>query len=45
MSWSIGFDNDWDRDIGYGVPCEEEFITILTICAIIIVLGILRSLA
>lgn len=19
MGWSIGFDNDWDRDIGYGV--------------------------
>lgn len=22
MSWSIGFDNNWNRDIGYGVPCE-----------------------
>lgn len=21
MSWSIGYDSDWDRDIGYGVPC------------------------
>lgn len=20
MSWSIGFDRHWDRDIGYGVP-------------------------
>lgn len=20
MGWSIGFDEDWDRDIGYGVP-------------------------
>lgn len=20
MSWSIGFDNNWGRDIGYGVP-------------------------
>ena len=20
MSWSIGFDSNWDRDIGYGVP-------------------------
>lgn len=20
MSWSIGFDTKWDRDIGYGVP-------------------------
>lgn len=20
MSWSIGFDNRWNRDIGYGVP-------------------------
>ena len=31
MSWSIGFDNHWNRDVGYGVPaicdapnCEEE---------------------
>jgi hypothetical protein len=31
MSWSIGFDSNWDRDIGYGVPahcdhpdCNEE---------------------
>lgn len=21
MGWSIGFDSDWQRDIGYGVPC------------------------
>jgi len=21
MSWSIGFDEHWKRDIGYGVPC------------------------
>ena len=20
MSWSIGFDSNWNRDIGYGVP-------------------------
>ena len=31
MGWSIGYDSDWDRDIGYGVPaycdhpdCNEE---------------------
>lgn len=31
MSWSIGFDDRWNRDIGYGVPstcdhpeCSEE---------------------
>ena len=22
MSWSIGFDANWQRDIGYGVPAE-----------------------
>ena len=22
MSWSIGFDSHWQRDIGYGVPAE-----------------------
>lgn len=22
MSWSIGFDTRWQRDIGYGVPAE-----------------------
>lgn len=21
MGWSIGFDGNWNRDIGYGVPC------------------------
>lgn len=21
MGWSIGYDENWDRDIGYGVPC------------------------
>jgi hypothetical protein len=21
MSWAIGFDERWQRDIGYGVPC------------------------
>lgn len=21
MGWSIGFDANWQRDIGYGVPC------------------------
>ena len=21
MSWSIGYDKKWQRDIGYGVPC------------------------
>lgn len=20
MGWSLGYDNNWDRDIGYGVP-------------------------
>lgn len=31
MSWSIGFDSNWERDIGYGVPatcdhpdCDKE---------------------
>lgn len=31
MGWSIGYDNNWERDIGYGVPafcdspkCNEE---------------------
>lgn len=25
MGWQIGFDNHWDRDIGYGVPaiCDQ----------------------
>lgn len=22
MGWEIGFDRNWDRDIGYGVPAE-----------------------
>lgn len=22
MSWSIGYDSNWDRDIGYGVPAQ-----------------------
>lgn len=22
MSWSIGYDEKWQRDIGYGVPAE-----------------------
>ena len=22
MSWAIGFDSEWNRDIGYGVPAE-----------------------
>jgi len=22
MGWSIGYDNHWMRDIGYGVPCK-----------------------
>ena len=22
MSWSIGYDEKWKRDIGYGVPCK-----------------------
>lgn len=21
MSWSVGYDNNWKRDVGYGVPC------------------------
>lgn len=25
MSWSVGFDSDWDRDIGYGVPAYCDF--------------------
>jgi hypothetical protein len=31
MSWAVGYDNNWQRDIGYGVPsicdhpdCSEE---------------------
>lgn len=22
MGWAIGYDHNWQRDIGYGVPCE-----------------------
>ncbi len=22
MGWSIGYDYNWKRDIGYSVPCE-----------------------
>lgn len=22
MSWSVGYDERWKRDIGYGVPCK-----------------------
>lgn len=22
MGWEVGFDDHWQRDIGYGVPCE-----------------------
>ncbi len=25
MGWSIGFDSNWNRDIGYGVPCLCDF--------------------
>lgn len=25
MSWAIGYDSNWDRDIGYGVPCYCDF--------------------
>ena len=25
MGWSIGFDDNWQRDIGYGVPAECDF--------------------
>lgn len=21
MSWAVGFDDNWNRDVGYGVPC------------------------
>lgn len=25
MGWSVGYDSDWDRDVGYGVPaiCDQ----------------------
>jgi hypothetical protein len=25
MGWSIGYDNNWSRDIGYGVPAYCDF--------------------
>jgi hypothetical protein len=25
MGWSIGYDSNWGRDIGYGVPCQCDF--------------------
>lgn len=25
MSWSVGYDSNWDRDIGYGVPSICDF--------------------
>jgi len=25
MSWSIGYDNNWNRDIGYGVPAICDY--------------------
>jgi hypothetical protein len=25
MGWSIGFDSNWDRDIGYGVPAICDY--------------------
>lgn len=25
MGWSIGYDSDWDRDIGYGVPATCDY--------------------
>ena len=25
MGWSIGWDNNWQRDIGYGVPCKCDY--------------------
>lgn len=25
MGWSVGFDFQWDRDIGYGVPATCDF--------------------
>ena len=25
MSWAIGFDEDWTRDIGYGVPATCDY--------------------
>lgn len=25
MGWSLGYDSNWNRDIGYGVPCECDY--------------------
>lgn len=25
MGWSIGYDSNWDRDIGYGVPATCDY--------------------
>ena len=25
MGWSLGFDETWDRDIGYGVPAQCDY--------------------
>jgi hypothetical protein len=25
MGWSLGYDSNWNRDIGYGVPCKCDF--------------------
>ena len=25
MSWAVGFDRNWNRDIGYGVPATCDF--------------------
>ena len=25
MSWAVGFDSDWNRDVGYGVPAICDF--------------------
>lgn len=25
MGWAVGFDNNWNRDIGYGVPAICDF--------------------
>lgn len=22
MSWAVGYDSNWERDVGYGVPCK-----------------------
>jgi hypothetical protein len=25
MSWAVGYDTNWRRDIGYGVPCKCDY--------------------